>query len=159
MPINTGVPISLLPPVPVAPQFTDLIPAVQAGVTYKETLQQVYNLFNTVSPFITWNDVTGTSAAMLPNNGYLADNSGLVTLTLPTIAAQFTVIQVAGFGSGGWTIAQNALQSIHFGDAVTTVGIGGSLSSTNRYDQITLLCVVANTTWLATASIGNLTYV
>lgn len=106
---------------------------------------------------LTWNDVTGTSASMAINNGYLADNAGLVTLTLPVTAAQFSVIAVAGTGAGGWTIAQNGGQSINFGSSTTTVGATGSISSTNRYDCIYLLCTVANTTFLALNAVGNLT--
>lgn len=111
---------------------------------------------------ISWVDVTGTSASMVVNTGYLADNAGLVTLTLPSTAVQFSVIQVAGFGAGGWKVAQNASQSIQFGSAAaTTTGVSGSLASTNRYDCITLLAVVggSSTTWLVTESIGNITIV
>ena len=108
---------------------------------------------------VTWNDVTGTSASMAVNNGYLSDNAGLVTLTLPSTVPQFSVIAVAGFGAGGWTIAQNAGQLIHFGSTTTTTGAGGSLSSTNRYDAIYLLNVAANTTFVVLNSIGNITVV
>lgn len=103
-----------------------------------------------------WTDVTGTTQAMSPNNGYLSDNAGLVTLTLPAVAAQFSVVRVVGNGAGGWLIAQNALQEIHFDSIGTTVGITGSLASTNRYNSITLLCVVANTTWVVMSSVGNI---
>jgi hypothetical protein len=95
---------------------------------------------------------------MVAVNGYLANFGTLVTLTLPVSAAQFTVIQVAGFGAGGWLIAQNAGQNIQFGSVSTTVGATGSLASTNLYDQITLLCAVANTTWVVTSGVGNITY-
>ena len=88
---------------------------------------------------LSWVDVTGTSQAMAVNTGYLADNAGLVTLTLPATAVQFSVIVVAGFGAGGWKIAQNANQLINFGSAAaTTTGITGSLASTNRYDCVSL---------------------
>lgn len=107
---------------------------------------------------LTWNNVTTTSASMVANNGYLANNAGLVTLTLPTTAAQFTLIEVVGFGAGGWTIVQNAGQTIHFGNATTTAG-SGSISSTNQYDAIYLICATANTVWVAQNSIGNLTVV
>lgn len=107
----------------------------------------------------TWNNVTGTSASMAIENGYGANNAGLVTLTLPVTAAQFTEIQVAGIGAGGWTIAQNANQLIHVGSVASTTGVGGSVSSTNRYDQVTLLCVVANTEWVVTANFGALAHV
>ena len=110
---------------------------------------------------ITWTDVTGTSATMAVNNGYLADNAGLVTLTLPATAAQFSLIRVAGIGAGGWTIAQNANQKIIFGSSTTTTGAGGSLSSSNANDCVEILATVggANTTWTVLSSIGNLTVV
>jgi len=106
-----------------------------------------------------WTDVTGTSATMVANNGYIADNAGLVTLTLPATAAQGTMIKVAGNGSGGWKIAQVAGQTIHFGSVNTTTGATGSLASTNRYDQIDLLCTVANTDFVVRAAQGNITIV
>ena len=112
---------------------------------------------NATGGSLTWNDVTGTSASMAINNGYLSDNAGLVTLTLPSTVAQFSVIAVSGFGAGGWLIAQNASQLIHFSTATTTTGAGGSLASTNRYDAVYLLCVVANTTFVVLNSVGNIT--
>lgn len=115
---------------------------------------------NATGGALTWTDVTGTSASMAVNNGYLADNAGLVTLTLPTSAVQFSVLAVGGFGAGGWKIAQNANQSIQFGSAAaTTTGITGSLASTNRYDTVFLIAAVggASTTWLVLNSVGNLT--
>lgn len=109
---------------------------------------------------IGWNNVTATSATMSPDSGYVANNAGLVTLTLPTIAAFGTAISVIGLGAGGWTIAQNASQTIHIGNVATTVGGGGSVSSTNQYDSVNLICVVANTTWVATGGVqGALTIV
>lgn len=107
---------------------------------------------------LTWTDVTGTTQDLAVNNGYLADNSGLVTLTLPVTAAFGTVISVGGFGSGGWKIAQNSGQTIQFGSAAsTTSGATGFLASTNRYDCVQILCVTANTVWLVLHSVGNLT--
>lgn len=106
-----------------------------------------------------WTDVTGTSQAMAAAAAYVANNAGLVTLTLPVTAAFGTEISVAGFGAGGFTIAQNAGQIIHFGAVNTTTGAGGSISSTNRYDQIEILCTVADTEWVVLSSVGNLTVV
>lgn len=104
-------------------------------------------------------NVTGTTQVMVTNHAYMANNAALVTLTLPTTAAFGDTLIVTGLGAGGWKIAQNAGQSIQFGAVGTTIGVTGSLSSTNRYDSITLFCAVANTTWVATASQGNLTVV
>lgn len=107
-------------------------------------------------------DVTGTTQAMAVNTTYLADNVGLVTLTLPATAAQGSIIEVKGFGSGGWAIAQNANQQIRFGSATaTTVGVSGSLASTNLNDGVKLLAAVggASTIWTVLSSQGNITIV
>lgn len=106
---------------------------------------------------MSWNEVTGTSASMAINSGYVANNAGLVTLTLPATAAFGSVIQVSGKGSGGWLIAQPAGVSINFGASVTTTGVTGSLASTLRYDTVELLCVTQDTQWVAQSSVGNLT--
>jgi len=96
----------------------------------------------------TWNDVTSTSLGMAVNNNYLANHATLlVTLTLPAIAAFGSMITIQGYGPGLFTIAQNAGQTIHFGDKDTTTGAGGSITALNRYNSITLLCSVANTDW------------
>lgn len=108
---------------------------------------------------ITWNEVTGTSQTASTDNGYITNNAGLVTITLPDTAALGTTVRVAGKGAGGWTIAQNAGETIHFGNTDTTTGVGGSLSSTNRYDAVELVCITANTDWVVVSSVGNITVV
>jgi hypothetical protein len=108
---------------------------------------------------IGWNHVTATTQTMTADAGYVADNVALVTLTMPLTAAFGTVIIVQGLGSGGWTIAQRVGQTINVGNIPSTAGVGGSISSTNRYDSITLLCVVANTTWTTLSTVGELSVV
>jgi hypothetical protein len=107
-----------------------------------------------VFPFI---EVTSTSQTMAVNTGYIANNSALVTATLPSTSAVGDLVWIVGKGSGGWQIAQNAGQTIHFGNQDTTIGAGGSLDSTNQYDAIQLLCTAANTDWTCTGiSQGNI---
>ncbi len=108
---------------------------------------------------LTWNEVTGTSQTMAVDNGYIANNAGLVTLTLPTTAAVGDVVRAAGSGAGLWKIAQNASEIIHFGSVDTTTGTGGSITATNRYDSMELVCIVANNEWVVLSSVGNLTVV
>lgn len=108
---------------------------------------------------ITWNEETTTSVTAVVNNGYVANNAGLVTVTIPTTAAVGDTVRVIGKGAGGWLIAQNASESINFGNVTTTVGVGGSLASTHRYDAVEIVCITANTTWNVVSSIGNITYV
>lgn len=107
---------------------------------------------------LSWTNVTGTSQAISPDNGYVSNNGSLVTLTLPSTAAFGSVIQVTGLGAGGWQIAQNASQSINYGSVVTTTGTGGYLASSNKCDGVTLVCVVANTTWNVVDFVGNILY-
>lgn len=108
---------------------------------------------------LVWTDVTGTTQAMSENNGYVSDNSAIVTLTLPTISAFGSVIAVAGKGSGGWKIAQNSGQQIKCGLNSTTLGTSGSISSTNANDCIYILCTTANDSFTMINSVGNLTLV
>ena len=106
-----------------------------------------------------WNEVTGTSSAMAVENGYIANNGALVTLTLPATAALGSVIEVCGKGAGGWLIAQNSGQTVHFGASNTTTGVGGSLASSLQYDAVRMVCTTANTDFVVLSSIGNLTVV
>lgn len=117
-------------------------------------------IWTTQSPdALAWTDVTGTTQAMAINSGYLANNAGLVTLTLPATAAQFSVLKVTGIGAGGWKIAQNANQKIRWLGVDSTVGVSGFLSSIEPNACVTLRAYVggASTFWLVEASEGNLT--
>lgn len=104
-----------------------------------------------------WTEVTGTSQSAAVDNGYITNNAGLVTVTIPTTAAVGSVVRVVGKGAGGWRIAQNASEIIHFGVLNTTTGTGGRLDSSNRYDAVELVCTVADTEWTVISSQGNIT--
>lgn len=108
---------------------------------------------------VTWTDVIGTSQAMSANAGYTANNAGLVTLSLPGTCSYGNTIDICGKGTGGWSIAQNAGQTIHFNSTSTTTGAGGSLASTVQYNTVKLLCTVQDTDFTVIASEGNLTVV
>lgn len=106
---------------------------------------------------LSWNEVGTTSQVMAANNGYVTNNSSLVTLTLPATASFGSRLEICGKGSGGWKIAQNASQTIQVGANATTTGTGGYVSSGNQFDSIVLLCTTANTTWtVLTAPQGSL---
>lgn len=163
--------------------LSDILYAVQGyvspsspGTSVQETIQQLLSLITagtnisvsfsggnlviagTGTAGIGWNHITGTSAQMSAEAGYIADNSGLVTLTLPATAALGSIIYVQGLGAGGWKVAQNAGQIIHVGSTASTSGATGFIASTNQYDSITLLCVVANSTYaLLGGAQGNIT--
>ena len=68
-----------------------------------------------VSGYLSWQNITTTSQPALPNTGYLANNAAPVTIILPTAPSLGSRVRVAGVGTGGWIIAQNAGQSIQTG--------------------------------------------
>ena len=117
------------------------------------------NLEASSPSFFPFTEVTAASATMAANNGYIANRATTVTLTLPAVAALGSTIEVVGKGVGSWLIAQGVGQSINFGIATTTVGVGGSLESLSQFDAIRMVCTVANTTWTVLSSIGNITIV
>jgi hypothetical protein len=148
---------SQLPTVPSA-TLSDVICAVQGGISSQETLQQIQTLFLSSINNITWHNTITTPQAMVANNGYMANSSSQVVFTLPLSFAFSTFIYVQGFGSGGWHIAQNAGQNIIIGSNSTTPGAGGFIESTNRYDSILLFGAATSTTWIALgAPQGNIT--
>jgi len=102
-----------------------------------------------------WLDAPGASVAMEINKGYIASNSGLVTLTLPAVAPVGSRVAVQDSGAGGWTVAQNAGQIVRTNSGQSTVGVTGTTSSSQVFDVIYILCVVENTTWVFNGGFGN----
>lgn len=107
---------------------------------------------------LVWADVTGATQTIVAGTGYLADRGGGVAFTLPASGTIGDVFRIAGV-QGSWTLAQAAGQQIKFGNKATTVGVTGSLASTNAQDCIE--CVASNTSastiWIVISSIGNIT--
>jgi hypothetical protein len=111
-------------------------------------------------PSSTWVDVAGTPQALAANSGYVTDHGATkVVYTLPTTCSVGIILEVAGKSSGGWQITQSAGQNINLGNQTTSTGTGGSLSSSNQYDYVKLLCITANLQFLVIGAVGNLTFV
>lgn len=147
---------------------TDVYPAVDvtdtteaaSGTTKKYTIAQLQTFIGGGgSGGLTWQSVAGTTQAMVNNNGYMPLNTLLTTFTLPATANPGQIVAVAGYGSGGFIIAQNAGQFVKFISQVTSTGVGGSIASTNPNTAIELINVVANTTWMVRNASGNFTLV
>jgi len=113
---------------------------------------------------ITWNNVTGTADTMIKDNAYLANNAGLVTLTLPVSINILDTFVISGAGAGGWKIAQRAGQQIIWdeggvnGTNNTTSGATGYLASSDDYDHVELVAI-SSTTLKVTNSKGLITLV
>ena len=110
-----------------------------------ETALEFYTIASPTG--FTFNNVTGTSDTMAANSGYLANNAGLVTLTLPASAglAVGDILKIKGVGAGGFKIAQNASQKIRWASgSETTTGVTGYLQTTDQNDYIEIFYVASN---------------
>jgi len=105
----------------------------------------------------TFTEVTGTSQAMSTNSRYMANNAGLVTLTLPTTSAIGDIIEIYGKGAGGWTIDYTTNQLVRQGNVASTITTG-NVASNNQYDCVKLVCLTTNLTWEVSSSQGSLTF-
>ena len=105
---------------------------------------------------MTWTEVTGTSQSASVNNGYISNNAAQVVVTLPATASVGDEVEINGKGAGGWRLAQNAGQTIHYLSADSTAGVGGYIESTQRYNCIKVRCITANTNWVVVVPTGNL---
>ncbi len=107
-----------------------------------------------------WSVIITATKAIEVNNGYFADRGAGVTFTLPVTAAVGATFIVNNINAGGFTIAQNAGQTIFIGNQNTTTGVGGSISSTDLGDSLILVCSSANTDFRAAhPPQGNLTFI
>ncbi len=95
-----------------------------------------------------WVDQTTASVTMAVNTGYTSDaGASLITFTLPATSAIGDYVEINGKGAGGWIIAQAAGQQIDVGNVASTLGVGGSVASSNQFDCIRLRCITADTIW------------
>lgn len=111
--------------------------------------------FTGSSAMVTWTEVTGTSAVMSVNTGYIANNVAQVDLQLPTSAAQGDRVIIVGKGAGGWSISQSGTQVIHYLGDTTSSGVAGSISPNEARGTLELVCITATTDWAVIYSTGN----
>lgn len=104
---------------------------------------------------IVWNNVAGTTQTAAVNQGYIISNASQTTVTMPSTAAVGSVFGVQGKGAAGWILQMNTGQVCNLGNSPTTSA--GSLTSTNQWDSVQLVCVTANTTFAVISGVGNLT--
>lgn len=112
-------------------------------------------LVSTIPGVMSWSSVQAFAWSAQPanfngvaNNGYILTGAGPITMTLPAVAAVGDIIKIINTTAGGFTIAQNAGQSISTTAWTTTVGVVGtvfSVAGTHQYTCIEIVCVVANT--------------
>ena len=91
------------------------------------------------------------------NYRYYANGGSRLVLTLPTVAALGSQINITDISGLSFRIAQNAGQDMRFADALTIAGVTGYIEPTAEsiYASINIECILANTRWLVTSSVGN----
>ena len=110
------------------------------------------------SAVFTWND-NATTRTMAVNNGYIV-KTGSQMFTLPVASAVGDIVEIVlNEANSEWQIAQGAGQQITTSNGQTTVGTGGSITTTGAGQTIKLVCTTANLGWQATSLIGTQTVV
>jgi len=121
-----------------------------------DTVQKALMTLSNLVLSMSWEMVTASPCALLPNKGFIANYGSQLEFSLPVTSAMGKEIKIAGHGSGGWKITQNSGQKIIFGNAQTTVGVTGFLSSTHQNDCVEMVCVEANNIWKVVSSVGSI---
>ena len=110
---------------------------------------------------ITWTVISANQTAAV-GNGYFCNKASALSLALPASSNVGDIIEVTNENVAlGVIITQIAGQQILLGNSSgsTTVGVTGTLSSSQVGDTLKLVCKVANFTWRAVEAIGNWTNV
>jgi len=101
-------------------------------------------------PFIS--TASGTSNGVM-NTTYFANDAMLVSINLPERFNVGDEFRVVGVGAGGWSIVLNG-QTVRSPTGSTTT----SVSSTNRYDGVTLVGIVKDSELAVMYHEGALTF-
>lgn len=104
-----------------------------------------------------WEVITAATKTIVVEHGYFANRGAGVTFTLPATASVGDTFIISAINAGGWTIAQNASQTIKMGNQDTAAGVGGSLASTDDGDTVEIVCSIENTNFVVLSSMGNIT--
>lgn len=135
-----------------APIWANLIPGVGITITNAANSIQIDSTGG-----VDWAEYIA-NAALVAEYGFITNKAGTVcTLSLPLTAAIGDVFEVVGKGATGWIVVQNASQQIIFGDQATTVGIAGSIASSEESDCIELICIETDLYFVVKSAVGNLT--
>ncbi len=112
----------------------------------------------TTSALAPWT-VVAINTAMVVDNNYFSGAVTPIDLTLPASCGVGATFQACA-QLGKWVIKQRAGQSIQLEANTTTVGTGGSITCNDTTgDWIEIVCVVANTGFMANMKSGNATVV
>jgi hypothetical protein len=102
---------------------------------------------------LNWIRTAALNTNVVVGYGYIPDSGlPLQTFVLPVASNIGDAFAIAGESS--WRLTQGIGQSVHIGNLSSSVGVGGSWSSTNPTDTVIFVCITANLTWKAVSLIG-----
>lgn len=141
------------------PVFVDAannINVVGSGFVTVTGVPGTHTLTATVSGsgLLVWQTI-GVSQTLAINNGYICTGGVNLSLALPAVSAIGDIIEITLDGSTSFQITQAAGQSIKIGSGTSTIGVGGSITSTMQGDSIRLVCSVPNLRWNTLSTVGN----
>lgn len=108
---------------------------------------------------VKWNITSVSLAPMVKNNGYICVSpGGALTMALPSTASSTLgdLLEVTLDGATSWQITQAAGQSIQYNNLTSTVGVGGSITTTDRGNTIRMV-YQATGKWNILSALGTLT--
>lgn len=85
---------------------------------------------------MTWNLITN-NIVMVAGNGYVVNNMGTLTLTVPSVIALGDEFEITMIGSGNFSVQCAAGQTIRIGNISTSSG--GTFTSSSIGDSVRLL--------------------
>lgn len=97
--------------------------------------------------------IAGTTQTAVVSTKYIALNSGQTTLTLPSTYAVGDVVSLIGAtaNTGGWIVQAATGDTVRVNNSTTSAG--GTVTCTAVAGQcISLVCDVANTSWVMTST-------
>jgi len=104
---------------------------------------------------ISWSTITASQTLAVQKGYFCVSAGGALALLLPPVSVIGDIIEVTLDGAASFTITQGAGQSIRIGNIATTVGVGGSIASTQQGDTVYMVCQTANLKWNVLSMFGN----
>lgn len=109
---------------------------------------------------MSWTSIA-TSQTLALNTGYFCSAGGTLLLQLPNtgiiLPGDTMIVQLTG--ATAFQITQPASHSIRIGNQTTTIGVGGSITSTALGDTLMIVRTGAANRWSVINYIGNFTVV
>ncbi len=95
--------------------------------------------------------ITDTSQDVQSNTKYIPTNVALTSFQLSDTCEVGDVVEIVGQGAGGWSLLVGTGQTIKLAASSAAV----SIASAERYDAISITCVVQDTTWVVTSYVST----